>query len=129
MSIAALDERTPLVIGVQFLAADGVGWKTIYTGPVSGARVDDILLSSNGAVAHVVEFRITLGGVNYIIGSISIPSGAGFAGAAAVSAAALPIPPLQSGWLLGYQTTLACHVAVVMGAAEELNVVAFGGIL
>lgn len=127
MSLATFDERVALVAPAQFLAADGTTWKTVATGALSGQRIDDVLISNGGIAAHVVEFRITIGATSYQIGSVSVPAGAGYAGAAPVQLGATCQPTNQLGWLLGYQHTFQARVTVVMGAAEALDVVSFGG--
>ncbi len=129
MSVSGFDERVPLAIGVQFLAADGTTWKTITTGALTGSRIDDILASNSGAGAHVVELRLQVGGINYVCGSVSIPAGSGFGGVAAVPLSTAPVPANQGGWTLGYNVLLQAHVTVAMGAAEELDLAAFGGAL
>jgi hypothetical protein len=129
MSVAQFDERLPLVIPVQFLVGDGTSWKTLTTGALAGQRIDDILLSNAGVAAHVVEFRMTIAAVNYQLCSVSVPAGAGYAGVAPVQLSTLIQPTNQGGWLIGYLQTLAARVTVVMGAAEALDVVAFGGAL
>lgn len=129
MSVAQFDERTILVTPAQFVAADGTTWKTLATGALTGQRVDDVLITNNGAAAHVVEFRVTISAVSYYLGSVSVPAGAGYGGAATVQLSATLQPTNQLGWLLGYNNLLQCRVAVAMGAAETLDVIAFGGAL
>lgn len=129
MSVAQFDERTALTVAAQFLPADGTTWKTVHTGALSGSRLDDVLITNNGAAAHVVEFRITIGATSYQLGSVSVPAGAGYAGAVSVQLSATLQPTNQLGWLIGYNNTFQARVAVVMGAGETLDVVAFGGAL
>jgi len=127
MSLATLDERVALITPAQFLAADGTTWKTIATGGAAGQRIDDVLLSSNGAAAHVVEFRMTIGAISYQLGSVSVAAGAGYAGTPPVQLGATVQPTNSVGWVLSFGASFQARVAVVMGAAEALDVVAFGG--
>lgn len=129
MSLSQFDERTALVTPVQIALADGVALKTLATGALSGQRVDDILASNNDTIPHVLELALTVGAVTYALGSVSVPAGTGWAGAPALSLGATLLPPLQAGWLLGYNNLLKVRVTVAMVGAFVCDVVGFGGAL
>lgn len=129
MSVGQFDERTPLAVAAQILPADGTGFKTLHTAPLSGSRLDDILLSSTGAAAHVITFALTIAATTYYVGSVSVPAGAGHAGAPPIQLGATVQPTNQLGWILGYNVSLICQLAVAMGAGEQMDIVAFGGAL
>jgi len=58
--------------------ADGTSFVTVMTAGSSGSKLES-LIASNGdsAVTTVLQLAITIGGVDYIIGEVSVPLGAG----------------------------------------------------
>lgn len=127
MSVAMYEERTPLLSLVKFQVADGTALKTIATGSMAGIRFDDILMTNDGAADHVVELVLGSPAVDYLLGSINVPAGTGKAGTPPLSAAATLAPANQAGWPLVYSQTFKARVVVAMGAAENLDILAFGG--
>lgn len=64
-------------LAAQILPADTSSLVTLYTAPTNGARVESIAVSSSDTSARDVSLAVTKGGVDYIIGTVTIPITAG----------------------------------------------------
>lgn len=72
--------KTPVV---QFVNADGTSYKTIFSAAATGSRLDTLMASnSDAATASVLQLAIQVSGVDYVIGEVAIPIGAGTNGSA-----------------------------------------------
>lgn len=72
--------RTPTV---AIANASGTGFQTLVTGGTQGSRIDSISASSTDASnAYVLQFAVQKSGIDYPIGEVSVPIGAGTNGAA-----------------------------------------------
>jgi hypothetical protein len=67
----------------QFENADGTSFKTLYTAGSSGGRVDTLIATNTDTVAaYVVQLALQISSVDYVIGEVSVPIGAGTNGSA-----------------------------------------------
>jgi hypothetical protein len=74
---------TPQTPTGQFENADGTSFKTLFTAGSDGSRVDSLLGTSTDTVsAYVVQLALQKSSVDYVIGEVSIPIGAGTNGSA-----------------------------------------------
>jgi hypothetical protein len=62
---------------VQIANADASNLKTIITPGANGARVDSLLVSSTDTSARDLQLVVTKGGVDYILGTLSVPANTG----------------------------------------------------
>lgn len=62
---------------VTVVNADGTTQKTVYTGGANGSKITSLIGTSNDTAAHDVQISITNGGTSYLLGTVSIPIGAG----------------------------------------------------
>jgi len=62
---------------VQIANADASNLKTIITPGANGARVDSLLVSSTDTSARDLQLVVTKGGVDYIVGTLSVPANTG----------------------------------------------------
>lgn len=60
-----------------FVNADGTTKKTLLTAGSSGTRVDTISATSDDTSTRVMQLWVTTGGVDYLLGEVSITLGAG----------------------------------------------------
>ena len=68
---------------VSLANADGTGFKTFAAAIAAGQRLDVIsATNSDAAVTTVLQFAIQVSGVDYVIGEVSVPAGAGTNGTA-----------------------------------------------
>jgi hypothetical protein len=80
-SVATL-VRQPQNGKVQIANADASNLKIVYTAPGSGSKVSSLIATSTDTSAHDVTIYISNGGINYPVGTISVPAGAGASSAA-----------------------------------------------
>lgn len=58
--------------------ADGTSFKTLgITPPADGSRVKALHITSDDTAAQVLQFCVTKGGTDYVLGEISVPAGSG----------------------------------------------------
>jgi hypothetical protein len=69
---------------VQIANSDASNLKTIITPGADGSRVDALFVSSTDTSARDLQLVVTKGGVDYILGTISIPANAGNTNAVAL---------------------------------------------
>jgi len=74
---------TPKTPAVAFVNADGTSFKTLITGGTNGSRVDTLFgTNTDTASAYVMQLALQKSSVDYVIGEVSLPLGAGTNGAA-----------------------------------------------
>jgi hypothetical protein len=61
----------------KIVTADASTFKTLYTGGANGSRIDLLLVTSTDTTARDVQLVIQASGVDYILGTISIPINSG----------------------------------------------------
>lgn len=67
----------------SFANADATAFKPIYTGGALGSRIDTLFASnSDPANAYVLQLALTKSSVDYVIGEVAVPMGAGTNGSA-----------------------------------------------
>jgi hypothetical protein len=65
----------------QILPADASNYKTVFTAGASGSKVVALIAATDETAVRVLQIAILRSAVNYVLGSISIPIGAGNDGA------------------------------------------------
>lgn len=74
---------TPQTPVAQFENADGTSFKTVHTAGAEGSRIDTLIGTNTDTVsAYVVQLALQKSAVDYVIGEVSIPIGAGTNGSA-----------------------------------------------
>lgn len=124
MGLAIFDERVSFTTRTQILAADTTTLKQISgTIAAAAARLDNLLLTNSDGIDHKIVFWETLSGVNYRVGSVDVPAGAGAGGLPAVDAIPLMVSSGQAGILVDNVTVLSfsVEIAVVTGAVQCLG--------
>jgi hypothetical protein len=124
MAASASFVATPKTPVIVFANADGTAFKNVITGGTLGTRVDSISASNgDAATANVLQLAVQVSGIDYVLGEVPIPIGAGTNGTAKSVAVLNPgdIPALQyseSGalWLAAGATLRARLKTAVAGA-------------
>jgi len=63
---------------IRLQNADGTSFKSIGIAPVTdGTRVKAIHITSDDTAPQVLQFCVTISGVDYILGEIAVPAGSG----------------------------------------------------
>jgi len=71
--------------GVNFVNSDGVAFKNLYTAGNNDSDVYSIIAASNDSSVRAFQLAIQRSSINYPLGTISIPTGAGGTSAAVPS--------------------------------------------
>lgn len=118
----------------SFANADSISFKSIYTAGSSGSRIDSLIgSSSDTSNAYVLQLAIQKSSVDYVIGEVSIPIGAGTNGTAKSVAVlnATDIPGLaytESGALyLESGAILRARVKTTVAGSNTVQIVGVGG--
>lgn len=118
----------------SFANADATAFKTVMSAGTLGSRIDS-LFATNGdpTNAYVLQLAVQKSGVDYVIGEVTIPLGAGTNGAAKAVAVLNPtdLPPLtytESGALfLESGATLRGRMKTTVAGANLVQLVGIGG--
>lgn len=87
---------TPLFPGapkngaVTIVPGDTTTKKTLYTAGASGAKLTNFVLTTDETAGREIAIWITIGGTDYLLGTVTLPLGAGF------SAAVVPVNVFNS---------------------------------
>lgn len=63
---------------VQILPATLSNFVTVLTPGADGSRVERILMTSTDTTARDVQFYVSVGGIDYLIGTVTLPANSGF---------------------------------------------------
>lgn len=126
--------QTPKRESVQFANADGQTLKTIYTAGANGSKVHGLIATSTDTSARDMQLSITNGGTTYILGTVTVPIGAGNSGSVPsvnmLNSAQLPGLPLDSDGnpeiLLVSGDTLQAEALSTVTAAKVISLTAIG---
>jgi hypothetical protein len=125
---------TPKTPVVSFANADGTAFKSVFTGGSLGSRLDSISVSNSDTVnAYVIQFAMQKSGIDYVLGEVSIPLGAGTNGTAKSVAALNPtdIPALtyteSNAMYLESGAILRARVKSAVAGSSTVQLVGIGG--
>ena len=125
--LSSFSEAMPATNAVAFLPATGTNYQTLITGLYSSFRVDAILATNSDSVDHVVLLALNQSGTRHVIGSATIPAGAGTGGAAAVDVLALAMPATVAGIPFVAVESLDAKMVVAVGAGNTVELCVVGG--
>lgn len=78
MAVTASFIATPKTPVLAFANADGTTFKTLATGGSLGTRIDAVSAANGDASnAYVLQLAIQISGIDYILGEVTVPAGAG----------------------------------------------------
>jgi hypothetical protein len=127
MGIQTFDEILPSLLGVTFVNADGVTIKVVAGNSLQRLRCDGLIATNTDTIAHVARLYLNLAAVNYLLGSVSIPAGAGTLGAPGIDLIAGALPAAVSTIVLGPGQFLTLSMEVAVVATFTVAVAALGG--
>ena len=126
--LSAFSETQPIAQGTSFTSADTTVAKNILTAQSTFARVDEIVISSDDTAAVIIDVYLRTSATNTLLGSVTVPPGAGHAGAPPVAFfGALNIANLN-GIALTQVQSLQAACEATMTAAKTCVVTVVGGI-
>jgi len=63
---------------IRIQNADGTAFKSLGIAPVAaGTRLKSLHITSDDTADQVLQFAVTIGGVDYVLGEVSVPDGSG----------------------------------------------------
>ncbi len=115
---------------IRLQNADGTAFKSLGIAPVAdGSRVKAIHITSDDTSDVVLQFAVTISGVDYILGEVSVPDGSGTNGADPAVSGLNPtqMPGLQTDgivyWLdLATGSDLKVKPKTAVTAAKTINI-------
>lgn len=129
MGLSQFDETVPRVSQLVLNSGNGTTPATVWDWGTDVARVDAAFVSNNDVIPHVVDLILNNGSVATLLGSASVPAGAGYGGAPAVDVVAAVLVSALNGLPLGIGDFLQVGVEVAITAAFEVHVSMFGGLV
>jgi hypothetical protein len=120
-------ELKPLQNFLQIINANGTTVIQLTTTTDRSQRWDTILLTNTDTIAHVVRLFTHIATTQVLLGSISVPAGAGTLGAPPVELLAALFASTGQGCVLNQGNYLMISVEVAVVATFSLFVAAFGG--
>lgn len=122
---------------VQILAADTSSLKTIATGGANGTKIDSLIASSsdNSANRDVTLYK-TIGGTDYLLGTVTIPVAAGTVGSISGNPSIDLLANLaglaadsngNKDLYLASGTTLRIKSTTTVTTSKQINIVGSGG--
>lgn len=127
MGRSIFDETQVITLKAKIVAADTTTLKTLFGSSAVQARIDNLLLTSNDTIDHKVVIWVTNASINYVVGSVDVPAGAGHGGVAPVDAIPLIVVAGQQGLLVDSTTTYSYSVEVAVTSTFEVDCVGMGG--
>ena len=113
--------------GVEFTSADATSKKTVYTGNSSGnnagSRIDSLMISTSDTSDVNLAFYVTVGGTDYYIGVVKVPTGSGYTTVPRVEGLTT-LSPTTGYFVLGPGDVLKAACVATMTAAKVTDVVA-----
>lgn len=101
--------------GQVFENADGAGvYKTLVTAGVNGSKIESISAVSSDTAIKVLQLAIVMASVNYLIGEVAVPIGAGTNGGSVKAKDVLNITDLP--WLRA-DADGRCYIYLAPGAS------------
>jgi hypothetical protein len=126
MSLQVFDGAAPLLQTKHFLAADTTARVDMGYAPLPHCLVTNILLANEDTIAHVVDVWQKSSANYFLLGSVSVPAGAGFAGVPTVDLIATMGLSATGGLLQIYNNQFALSLEVAMVGAHYLDATALG---
>ena len=121
MGLSVYDEHTRIWEGTTFDVSNGTATSHILTMSWEPGRIDQILLTSSDAIAHICSFTAVVQvGSTVLLGSVNLPAGTGYGGTPALDALPLLVGAgvgivITGGDALDMNLDVAATVATVVG--------------
>lgn len=112
--------------GVSIANADGTTKKTLYTPGAAGSRVDQIRVTSTDTANVILVVSLTISGVDYPLGEVQVPAGAGTDGSTSWIDA-LSSLNLDESLFIAAGTTLKVNAKAAVTAGKTVYAVPFAG--
>lgn len=126
--LSQFNETQPIINSTTFVNADGTTAKSILIAQSAPWRLDSINVTSDDTAALVIRIFQRAGSTNFLLGSISLPAGAGTAGALPKEFFKDGMPDTEQGLAIMGSTSLQASMESAVTAAKTVTVTVFGGL-
>lgn len=127
MGLSIFDETRPYTYGTTYLAAYGLISVGITSNEELSRRIDTVSMSNTDTIVHVVDINQSIGGTSFLIGSATIPIGAGIGGQPSFDVLAASQPATQTNLVLAPGDSLTFTIEVALNAGKQITAVTRGG--
>jgi hypothetical protein len=127
MGLSQFDETYPVNITTAILAIHGTTPLPNNNSGVGACRIDQIWATNDDAIPHVVSVGYYQGGANFLMGSVSVPVGAGFAGTPGIELLSAILGAQNQGIVLQSADYCGVGVEVAMVGTSRITLVFLGG--
>lgn len=129
MALSQLSETAPIVANVGIDNSNGTSDINLVGPPYGAWRVDSLLMQTDDTASRVVDVKIAHQGFVSIIGSATLPAGAGLGGSPSVDLLQALPTSAQSNIVLGAgdELIIAMETAITSGKSSTITVL--GGTL
>lgn len=118
---------SPHVSGSQFTSTDTTTKKTLLTAGGNGTRIDGILCSTNDTTTVNLAFYINNGSIDFYIGNVNLPIGAGYTTIPRVDAMSTLEPTNLKALVIPAGYILKANCVATMTGAKTTDVLCVGG--
>jgi hypothetical protein len=129
MGLSTFDEFLPISQRTLIKAAQTTAIQQIAVSVNGSLRIDNVLVSNNDVIAHVVDLVVSSGVTPTIIGGASVPAGTGYAGTKSIDLLATALPATLVGLVLPLGTGLYANAEVAVTSTFELDLTVLGGVV
>jgi hypothetical protein len=99
MSFTTFDEHTATMFNIRVDGPGGSGDITLIASTDNPVRIDSLLMANGDSIDHLIIFTIARGGAPSTLGSVNIPTRAGYDGNPSIDIIAA-LAPVQLGCIL-----------------------------
>lgn len=129
MGLAIFDESVAQNVAAGIGNGDGTNHINLWGSTPSFVRFDALIASNDDTVAHNLTVWLNINATQWSLGTVVIPSGAGFTNVPPVDLIAnLPLAAI-GGIVLGSFNQLLISVDVAVSATKLVHVIGLGGTL
>jgi len=129
MSVTLLDEREPILVGLNFDSTNSPGTLPLFVADLLIRRIDNVVAINTDAIDHVIEVDVTDGATIFYEGSFTIPTLAGSAGNPAIDANPGTMLGIMGGTNIPAGWTIEMKCLVAVGAGKIVSITGYGGLL
>lgn len=124
LGIQQFDENSGLIVQYGFTSTDGTTAVQLLENLQVAVRVDQISAINTDAIDHHADVVLIAGGTPFVLGSVTIPAGAGVGGVPNVDLLTPSLHAPQAGIVIPYDMGLSVGMeeAVVFGALVAVTV-------
>ena len=127
MGLSFFDEQRPVQQVNKIDAAVGTALVVAWNEEPFPSRVDWIIVANSDVIPHVVDVWYNKSSYGVLVGSVSVPAGAGYGGSPSIDLLAAMMAVPFTGLLFDNNGSLSYSVEVAVTAAFTVTLLTIGG--